>query len=94
MKLRWALSARSDLFSIADHYEAISPGLADDMLSAIEDAPLLLVDHPFAGPPLANVPLRKWSVRNTPFILLYRVFRDRVEIVRVMHAASDWQSST
>jgi plasmid stabilization system protein ParE len=92
MKPRWALSARDDLFQIADHYDEISVELTDHIMAVIEGAPLILLDHPFAGPPLKNVPLRKWLVRETPFLLLYRVARDRIEIARVLHTASDWRS--
>lgn len=92
MKLRWAVSARADLFRIADHYDEISVDLTDHIMDAIEEAPHILLEHPFAGPPLKNAPLRKWLVRGTPFLLLYRVARDRIEIARVLHTASDWRS--
>ena len=91
MELRWALRARGDLRRIYDHYSRISPALADEIIAEVERAPDILMDHPFAGPPLPHRTLRKWSVRDVPFVLLYRVLRSRVEIVRVVHAASDWQ---
>ena len=91
MQLRWALRARRDLFDIADHYAEIDSDIADQMLLRIETAPLLLTEHPFAGPPVDDSALRKWAVRKTPYLLFYRVTRTAVEIARVVHAASDWR---
>lgn len=91
MQLRWARHARQDLLDIADHHDSLSAGLAETMLERIETAPLLLLDHPFAGPPVPETELRKWRARGTPFILLYRVRRDFVEVARVVHSATDWR---
>lgn len=93
MQLRWAPRARRDLFDIADYYGDEDPDLADEMLRRIETAPLLLIDHPLAGPPIEDMSLRKWSVRHTPFILFYRVGRTAVEIVRVVHSATHWREA-
>ena len=90
MQLRWALRARRDLFDIADHYGEIDPDVADRLLLQIETAPLFLTEHPNAGPPLPDTELRKWSVRRTPFILLYRVSRTTVEVARVVHHSTNW----
>lgn len=91
MQLQWAQRARRDLLDIADYYDSISPGLGDAMLARIETAPLLLIEHPFAGAPLPDTPLRKWWVRGTPFILFYRVKRDRLEVSRVVHSSTNWR---
>jgi len=64
------------------------------MLTRIEQAPLILLDHPRLGEETRRRGVRKWSVRNTPFILLYVDRPERVEIRRVVHAASDWKPRT
>jgi toxin ParE1/3/4 len=91
MQLRWALRARLDLFDIADHYEEIDPAIGDNLLAEIETAPLFLTEHPHAGPLVSESGLRKWRVRRTPFILLYRVSRTTVEVARVVHHATNWR---
>ena len=93
MQLRWAPRARRDLFDIADHYAGEDPDPADEMLRRIKTAPLLLINHPLAGPPVEDSLLRKWSVRHTPYILFYRVGRNAVEIVRVVHSATNWREA-
>lgn len=90
MEVRWALSARADLFAIADHYDGIDPDITDAMLARIGSAPAILREHPRAGEPVGR-DLRKWRVRRTAFALLYRVREGHVEIARVVHAATDWR---
>ncbi len=91
MALSWALQAVADLEDILDHYTAISPDLAYEVIDHIFDSPRMLVDFPHLGRPAGAFDLRKWAVRHTPFILLYRVSEARVEIARIVHSASDWQ---
>lgn len=90
MRLIWALQAENDLYEIADHYSVIAPGLGEAMLDRIVAASRVLPDHPRLGQSVGALGLRKWSVRRTPFILLYRVTESDVEIARIVAAASDW----
>lgn len=90
-ELIWSVSAETDLYEIADHYAQFDPSLPDLILRRIADAPLILLDNPWIGPPAGHYELRKWLVRKTPFLLLYRVAGESVEVVRVVHSASDWQ---
>jgi toxin ParE1/3/4 len=90
MELRWARRARKDLFDIADHYEEIDPNLSDRILDKVETTPLFLIEHPFAGSPVPDTPLRTWPIRGTPYLLLYRVSRAAVEVVRVVHHSTNW----
>jgi toxin ParE1/3/4 len=92
MQLRWALRARRDLLEMADHYGEIDPDLSDLMLRRAQTAPLFLTEHPFAGPPIDDTSLRKWWIRGTPYLLLYRVTRDAVEVARVVHHATNWRA--
>ncbi len=92
MRLRWSDSARIDLFNIAGYYDELEPGLGDRLLQRIEKAPLILCDRPRVGAPVGVADLRKWSVRGLPFILLYRILTEDVEVARVLHAATDWRS--
>jgi toxin ParE1/3/4 len=92
MQLRWALRARLDLFDIADNYDRIDTAISDRLLAEIETAPLFLTEHPHAGALVSRSGLRKWRVRRTPFILLYRVSRTAVEVARVVHHATNWQA--
>ena len=76
----------------AEHYRAIDPDLARQMLRRVQQAPLVLLDHPDIGAPTDRRSLRKWPLKTTPFLLFYSANRDRVEIKRVRHAAQNWRS--
>jgi toxin ParE1/3/4 len=89
MKLIWADSAEADLYSIAGYYAQHDPDLPDEILGRIIAAPLALLDQPRLGA-LVELGLRKWAVRHTPFILLYRIDVASVEVARVVHANSNW----
>ncbi|MBX9881149.1 MAG: type II toxin-antitoxin system RelE/ParE family toxin [Sphingomonas sp.] len=90
-QLLWARRARNDLFEIAAHYRELDPDLEFTILERVETAPLILLDFPEIGAPTAWADIRKWRVAATPFLLLYRAGRQRVEIRRVLHYARDWQ---
>jgi plasmid stabilization system protein ParE len=92
-RLIWSDAARRDLYRIADTYDETVPGLGLRLLEQVFEAPLLLLEYPGLGSPTALPGVRKWPVRQTPFLLFYLVKRDRVEVSAVRHAASDWRSS-
>lgn len=88
----WSRDAQNDVFDIAGRYDAIDPALADAIVEQLETA----VTRPdgFVGrggdvEQLAGV--RRWQVPRTPFVLLYAVGEERAEVLRVIHAASDWR---
>ncbi|MEO6217190.1 MAG: type II toxin-antitoxin system RelE/ParE family toxin [Sphingomonas sp.] len=90
MRILWSRPARDDVFAIADYYDAIDPDLAEAILDRIDSAAAALLANPNIGRPLANLDARKWSVRHTPFLLLYVVRGSDKEIRRVRHGAADW----
>lgn len=87
-RLLWGISARRDLYTIARRYGEIDPDLPLILLERIETAPLILLDNPGLGSPFAGK-LRKWPVKRTPFVLLYRAAGGDIQIRRVLDARSD-----
>jgi len=92
MRVLWSRPARDDVFAIADYYDAIDPDLAEAMVDRIDGAASVLMANPNIGRPIANLDVRKSSVRRTPFLLLYVVRGNDIEIRRVRHGAADWLS--
>lgn len=89
-RILWSIPAQTDLTGIDAHYRAIHPEIADRMLNAAVASGRFLMEFPNAGRPIGDGRRRKWSVGGTPYRLLYRLDRDTVRILRVVHAASDW----
>jgi len=48
-----------------------------------------IVFSPYIGQPVGLDGLRKFSVRKTPFAVVYQVFEDRIEIVRIWDRRAD-----
>ncbi|KQM30138.1 type II toxin-antitoxin system RelE/ParE family toxin [Sphingomonas sp. Leaf10] len=90
--IQWSAPARLDLEAIDDRFSAIDLALADRIIDRIEQAGNFLCDHPSAGPKILSGAARKWRVRGAPYLLLYRVLPDRVEILRIRHDREDWDA--
>ena len=88
-EIRWALFARADLERIARYHRAIDPALAAEIGDRIVKAAHFLSDLPHAGPATPRGTRRKWRVPRTDYILFYRLERDHVRILRVLHGAQD-----
>ncbi|GKS02996.1 type II toxin-antitoxin system RelE/ParE family toxin [Sphingomonas aquatilis] len=90
MRLIWSTQAQQELLDIADHYDEIDPDLANAIVDRVEASVSPLLDFPRLGAIIDRNGARKWRVPRTPFILLYDVTDERIEVLSVSHARSDW----
>jgi toxin ParE1/3/4 len=88
-RAKWTELAQIDLGKIHDFYRESAPDYAARVGRVAIAAGRFLCEHPFAGVEV-DTGLRKWPVPKTKFRLFYRVFGDRIEIVRVRHVREDW----
>lgn len=87
---QWTIEARHDLAAIDDYYIDLNPEHATRVGRAAIAAARFLAERPEAGPILAD-DVRKWSVRGTNYVLLYRLTRTGVQVLRVYHAKQNWR---
>jgi toxin ParE1/3/4 len=87
---QWTIEARQDLAAIDDYYIGLYPEYATRVGRAAIAAARFLAERPEAGPILAD-DVRKWSVRGTDYVLLYRPTRTGVQVLRVYHAKQNWR---
>lgn len=90
-QVRWSPGARSDMSDIDSYYQSFSSDFAKRALAEAIAAGRMLLRHPQAGPVIDDSGLRKWRVPRTPYILFYRSTETELRIVRVIHAAQNWQ---
>ncbi len=90
--LRWSVPARADLRRIRSFLEPRDPDAAAHVIGAIIDRVEQLRNFPFSGPPLEIAASRKLTVGGFPYVILYAVTDRVVTILRVHHAAEDWQA--
>ncbi|MDX2274841.1 MAG: type II toxin-antitoxin system RelE/ParE family toxin [Hyphomonadaceae bacterium] len=87
MRIRWADSAREDFDRAIDHIEAQSGSGARRVAERIVSAIDLLEQFPEAAPKSRHRGLRQLVVSRTPYIVVYRIEGDWIEIRAVVHAA-------
>ena len=90
MRIEWSVHARIDRDEIFDYIEADSPKAAIGVDDAIRHHVFQLIDHPLSGRPGRAPDTRELVVTGLPYIVTYRVFKESVLILRVLHAARQW----
>jgi len=90
MKVVWSRRAIRHLVElrqyIAKNSERSAALVAERILKAVE----LLQDHPGIGRPGRVVGTRELVVPGTPYLIPYRVRRDRLELIAVFHGRQNW----
>ena len=90
MRIRWLRTALRNLDQHADYIANFDPIAARNAVQGIRVAVDQLADYPNMGR-TGRVPLtRELIVGGTPWIIVYRVRADVVEIIRVLHGAQSW----
>ena len=56
------------------------------------DATRTLTEQPMAGRPGLRGGTREWVVQRTPYLLVYRLIDDTLQILHVWCAGQDWTS--
>ncbi|TDR89761.1 type II toxin-antitoxin system RelE/ParE family toxin [Enterovirga rhinocerotis] len=89
--IAWLASAAADLDRILDHIERDSPQGARRVAMAIrKGANTLLHEQPLAGRMGRVEGTRELVISSTPYILVYRLRKERVEVLRIMHGNQKW----
>ena len=65
-------------------YDERRAGLGDDWVAALEDVVDLVSEFPEAFPPIA-AGLRRAMLRRFPYSMYYRIDRDVIDVVAVLH---------
>ncbi|UDF05526.1 type II toxin-antitoxin system RelE/ParE family toxin [Asticcacaulis sp. AND118] len=85
----WAEGARRSRNEALDYIFQDSPNAATSQLEHIRTQTRLLAEHPHIGRPGRIRGTRELVIRHTPFIAVYRVTENAVQIVRFLHGAQN-----
>jgi toxin ParE1/3/4 len=88
-RLIWSEASLRDLKLIDRFISRDDPRAAATMLQRIVEAAKLLEQYPALGP-IVTGNVRFLKARRTPFVVIYKIGDDGVEIIRVRHAREDW----
>ncbi len=93
LKVRWTRPALADLIEAQNYIARDKPGAAQALAQRVWDAAKNLCEHPAMGRPGHVQGTREWAVAQTPYLIVYRVKSDAVEILRIWHGRRDWQKN-
>jgi len=91
MQVRWTRPAAQDLERIALHIRQNNPAVALRVAKTIYDRCMGLQMFPNRGRNGRIAGTRELIFAPLPYIAVYRVKDDRVEILRIYHSAQNWR---
>jgi len=90
MTIRWSTEASVDFAGIVEYIRAQNPSAADRVARTIYDSIASLANFPQQGRPGKVEGTREFVLTPLPFIVIYRLTQNMVEIVRVLHGSQRW----
>ena len=89
----WSILALEDRQAIFDYVELDKPSAAVRLDDRIESQVAALGQFPEMGREGRVKNTRELVVERTPYIAAYRVHKEKVDILRVLHSARIWPDS-
>jgi len=90
MRLRWTTPAANDLYHIVHRIRQDSPAAADEAATILFEGCSSLRDFPRRGRKGRIEGTRELVFAGLPYIVVYRIQDQAVEIARIYHGAQDW----
>ena len=88
MRLRWTTPAANDLYNIVQHIQQDNPGAA--VAKTLYEGCSSLREFPRLGRRGRIEGTRELVFPALPYIVVYRIQDQVVELVRIYHGAQDW----
>jgi toxin ParE1/3/4 len=90
MTVLWSPEAAADFAAIVGYIRKQNPSAAERVAHTIYDGVASLTSFPKQGRPGRTKGTRELVFSPPPFIAIYRVKTEAVEIARVLHGAQKW----
>ncbi len=90
MELRWTEQAANDLENITDYLFLKTPLRAAELVREIYHAPTALLTFPHPGRPGRKAGTRELVLPSLPYVVVYQIMGDVVNVVRILHGAQKW----
>ena len=91
MRIRWTQPAAGDLTHICDYIEEHdTPATARRVALAIYESIDTLGRFPRRGRVGRYRDTRELVITNLPYIVIFRIHEDVIEVTRILHGAQDW----
>jgi len=89
MRIVWSETAITNLVEIRKYIEQDKPAAARRLAQRILESAERLAEHPHLGHAGREPETRELIVAGTPYIIAYRMYRGRLCILAVLHAAQN-----
>ncbi|MTJ10339.1 MULTISPECIES: type II toxin-antitoxin system RelE/ParE family toxin [unclassified Anabaena] len=87
MQVKWLRQALRNLEQAHNYVFQENPTSAQELIIKIQNAASQLQNYPFMGKSGRVEGTRELIISNSPYILIYRVKEESVEILRVLHTS-------
>lgn len=91
MNLVWSPEAARQLRDIVEYIANDDPAAAEGVLVRIQDVASELCQFPYLGRPASVAGFRVFAIHRLPYLVVYRVRDDTVEIASVWHGRQNWK---
>jgi plasmid stabilization system protein ParE len=91
MRIRWTVPAAEDLESIGNYLQQHSPHFAEPTVRTIYQRIRSLKTSPNRGRPGHRSGTRELALTPLPYVVVYAVKAEAVEVLHIHHGAQDWQ---
>ena len=91
MCIRWTVPAADDLENIKNYLQQHYPHFAEPTVRTIYERAKSLKTFPNRGNPGHRSGTRELALLPLPYVIVYAVNADAVEILHVYHGAQDWR---
>jgi addiction module RelE/StbE family toxin len=91
MRIRWTMPAADDLASIKDYLQQHFPPYAEPTVRTIYQRIRSLKEAPQRGRPGHLSGTREFPLTPLPYVVVYSIKADVVEILHIYHGAQDWR---
>jgi len=92
LKVEWTHPALADLIEAQNFIAREKSEAANDIARKVWKASKELGENPEIGRSGHINGTREWVVGQTPYLIVYRIKNNRLEILRVWHGKQNWQS--
>ena len=91
MRIRWTVPAAGDLEAIKNYLQEHYPRFAEPTVRTIYHCVRSRKTNPNRGKPGHRSATRELTVTPLPYVIVYLVKPDAVEILHIYHGSQDWR---
>lgn len=91
MRIRWTVPAAEDLVSVKNYLQQHYPQFAESTVRTIYGRVQSLKTSPNRGRPGHRAGTSELPLAPLPYVVVYWVRADAIEILHIYHGAQDWR---